>query len=73
MALVSTGIRLVSKKNPNLTMATARNKLRKGDAGRDAGGFVGLPWAVLELPSLRPAIYACPRSATRGGAALQAG
>ncbi len=29
-------------------MANGRNKLRKGDAGRDAGGFVALPWSVLD-------------------------
>ena len=31
-------------------MANGRNKLRRGDAGRDAGGFVALPWAVLDSP-----------------------
>ena len=32
-------------------MANGRNKLRRGDAGRDAGGFVALPWAVLDSPA----------------------
>lgn len=32
-------------------MANGRNKLRKGDAGRDSGGFVALPWAVLDCPA----------------------
>ena len=32
-------------------MANGRNKLRRGDAGRDAGGFVALPWAVLDCPA----------------------
>jgi hypothetical protein len=27
-------------------MANGRNKIRKGDAGRNSGGFVALPWAV---------------------------
>lgn len=29
-------------------MANGRNKSRKGDAGRDSGGFVALPWSVLD-------------------------
>lgn len=29
-------------------MANGRNKHSKGDAGRDAGGFVALPWAVMD-------------------------
>lgn len=29
-------------------MANGRNKSRKGDSGRDAGGFVALPWTVLD-------------------------
>ena len=29
-------------------MANGRNKLRKGDAGRESGGFVALPWSVLD-------------------------
>ena len=32
-------------------MANGRNKSRKGDAGRDSGGFVALPWAVLDCPA----------------------
>lgn len=32
-------------------MANGRHKLRRGDAGRDAGGFVALPWAVLDSPA----------------------
>ena len=32
-------------------MANGRNKLRWGDAGRDAGGFVALPWSVLDSPA----------------------
>lgn len=29
-------------------MANGRNAGRKGDSGRDSGGFVALPWAVLD-------------------------
>lgn len=32
-------------------MANGRNKGRKGDTGRDPGGFVALPWAVLDCPA----------------------
>ena len=32
-------------------MANARNRGQKGDAGRDAGGFVALPWSVLDCPA----------------------
>ena len=32
-------------------MANGRNKSRKGDAGRDSGGFVALPWSVLDCPA----------------------
>ena len=32
-------------------MANGRNRGQKGDAGRDAGGFVALPWAVLDCPA----------------------
>ena len=32
-------------------MANGRNKLRRGDAGRDAGGFVALPWVVMDCPA----------------------
>ena len=40
-------------------MANGRNKLRRGDAGRDAGGFVALPWTVLDSPAyLRLSMHA---------------
>ena len=32
-------------------MANQRNSSRKGDSGRDAGGFVALPWTVLDCPA----------------------
>lgn len=32
-------------------MANGRNKGQKGDSGRDPGGFVALPWAVLDCPA----------------------
>lgn len=32
-------------------MSNGRNKSRKGDSGRDAGGFVALPWSVLDCPA----------------------
>lgn len=32
-------------------MANGRNGSRKGNTGRDAGGFVALPWTVLDCPS----------------------
>ena len=32
-------------------MANGRNSRSKGDAGRDSGGFVALPWAVLDCPA----------------------
>ena len=32
-------------------MANGRNRGTKGDAGRDAGGFVALPWLVLDSPA----------------------
>jgi hypothetical protein len=32
-------------------MANGRNKGRKGDSGRDSGGFVALPWSVLDCPA----------------------
>ena len=35
-------------------MANGRSKGGKGDSGRDAGGFVALPWSVLDCPA-----YAC--------------
>lgn len=32
-------------------MANGRNKGRKGGSGRDGGGFIALPWAVLDSPA----------------------
>jgi hypothetical protein len=32
-------------------MANGRNRGRKGDTGRDPGGFVALPWSVLDCPA----------------------
>ena len=32
-------------------MSNGRNSARKGGSGRDAGGFVALPWAVLDSPA----------------------
>lgn len=32
-------------------MANGRNKGGKGDSGRDPGGFVALPWSVLDCPA----------------------
>ena len=32
-------------------MANARNRGQKGDSGRDSGGFVALPWSVLDCPA----------------------
>lgn len=32
-------------------MANGRNSGRKGDTGRDSGGFVALPWSVLDCPA----------------------
>lgn len=32
-------------------MANGRNKARKGDSGRDSGGFIALPWSVLDCPA----------------------
>lgn len=32
-------------------MANGRNAGRKGDSGRDPGGFVALPWSVLDSPA----------------------
>ena len=31
-------------------MANGRNRASKGDSGRDSGGFVALPWSVLDCP-----------------------
>ena len=32
-------------------MANGRNRANKGNSGRDAGGFVALPWTVLDCPA----------------------
>lgn len=32
-------------------MANRRNSGQRGDSGRDSGGFVALPWAVLDSPA----------------------
>ena len=32
-------------------MANGRNKGSKGDSGRDSGGFIALPWSVLDCPA----------------------
>lgn len=32
-------------------MANGRNKGAKGDVGRDAGGFIALPWSVVDSPA----------------------
>lgn len=32
-------------------MANGRKKGRRGDSGRDPGGFVALPWSVLDCPA----------------------
>lgn len=32
-------------------MANGRNAGRKGDSGRDSGGFVAVPWSVLDSPA----------------------
>lgn len=32
-------------------MANGRNPSRKGNSGRDAGGFIALPWSVLDCPA----------------------
>jgi len=32
-------------------MSNGRNRGRKGDSGRDAGGFIALPWTVLDCPA----------------------
>lgn len=32
-------------------MANGRNNGRRGDSGRDAGGFIALPWSVLDCPA----------------------
>ena len=42
-------------------MANGRNGNRKGDSGRDSGGFVALPWTVLDCPAY--ALLSHPASA----------
>lgn len=32
-------------------MSNGRNKHTKGNSGRDQGGFIALPWAVLDCPA----------------------
>lgn len=32
-------------------MANGRNKNSKGDSGRDSGGFIALPWSVIDCPA----------------------
>jgi len=32
-------------------MANGRNKSAKGDYGRDTGGFIALPWSVVDSPA----------------------
>lgn len=32
-------------------MANGRSKSGKGDSGRDSGGFIALPWSVLDCPA----------------------
>ena len=32
-------------------MANGRNNGKKGDTGRDSGGFIALPWSVLDCPA----------------------
>lgn len=38
-------------------MANARNVGRKGDTGRDAGGFMALPWSVMDSPAFQRLSY----------------
>lgn len=38
-------------------MANGRNKGAKGDAGRDAGGFIALPWSVVDSPAYQELGY----------------
>lgn len=38
-------------------MANGRNKGAKGDAGRDAGGFIALPWSVVDSPAYQALGY----------------
>jgi hypothetical protein len=32
-------------------MSNGRNRGKRGDSGRDAGGFIALPWAVMDCPA----------------------
>ncbi|VTU29691.1 hypothetical protein H6CHR_03245 [Variovorax sp. PBL-H6] len=32
-------------------MANGRNSGKRGDSGRDSGGFIALPWSVLDCPA----------------------
>jgi hypothetical protein len=34
-----------------MTVANGRNKNNKGDSGRMAGGFIALPWGVVDCPA----------------------
>jgi hypothetical protein len=54
-------------------MANGCNKTRKGDAGRDSGGFVALPWACTGLPRLRPPDHARKGLAVGGGPPVHPG
>lgn len=38
-------------------MANGRNRGTKGDSGRDSGGFVALPWTVLDCPAYTALSY----------------
>ncbi len=38
-------------------MSNGRNRGRKGDSGRDAGGFIALPWTVLDCPAYAALSY----------------
>lgn len=38
-------------------MANGRNKGAKGDTGRDAGGFIALPWSVVDSPAYQALGY----------------
>ena len=42
---------VVLRKEGVFDMANGRNGLRKIDSGRDAGGFVAMPWSVLDCPA----------------------
>jgi len=38
-------------------MSNGRNRGRKGDSGRDPGGFIALPWSVLDCPAYAALSY----------------